>query len=117
MLCGLDVSPEALPADIVVAALAQWREGRAEEALRLLYRGALSRLVDRRQLPVEDSWTEGDCLRHLRLEANGSSPLVDYFTGLTRTWLRTAYAERPPREDEMRELTDDWPIHFGTTPS
>jgi len=107
---------------VVAAALARWREGRPDEALSLLYRGALAWLVDRRRLPARESWTEDDCLRHLSgkpevplvtaSETPREAPLVDYFARLTRAWQRTAYAHRPPSDDEMRELASGWPVHF-----
>lgn len=111
VICGLDVSADALPDDVVAAALAAWREGRADEALSLLYRGALAWLVDRRRLPARESWTEDDCLRHLN-GAGAASPLDEYFARLTRAWQRTAYAHRPPSDDEMGELASGWPLHF-----
>src|SRR5581483_2001669 len=43
----LDIRPASLPADIGEAALALLSQGRAREALSLLYRGALSHAVHR----------------------------------------------------------------------
>lgn len=116
ILAGVDVSAESLPDDVVAEALARWRAGRPDEALSLLYRGALASLVERRHLPIDESWTESDCLRHLRSPSSPvppQSPLVEYFGRLTRTWQRTAYAHRPPSDGEMRELSGLWPTYFG----
>jgi hypothetical protein len=123
VIAGLDVSAESLPDDVPAAALAAWRAGRPEEALSLLYRGALAWLVERRRLPAQESWTEDDCLRHLSgahevplvtavAASPRETPLVDYFARLTRTWQRTAYAHRPPSDDEVQELASGWPVHF-----
>ncbi len=114
VLFGLDIRPETLPADVVAAARALWAEGRAAEALGLLYRGALANLVGRGKLPARDSWTEGDCLAHL--QRRGAEPLVATFGRLTTCWQSTAYAHRQPTEDDIRELCAAWPEHFGGNP-
>jgi len=58
----LDVRPQSLPEDIAAVSWQLWREGRVGEALSLLYRGALSRLIHRDALPIGASTTEGECL-------------------------------------------------------
>src|SRR5690606_23907779 len=52
-LFGMDVRPETLPEDVAAAAAALAREGRVREALSLLYRGALSRLVHGHQVRLQ----------------------------------------------------------------
>ena len=108
---GLDVTPESLPDDIVLAARAKWEEGDFHAALSLLYRGSLSWLLHHAALPVRDSDTEGDCLRHtLRLP---DEPPRGYFEKLTVQWIAAAYGRRPPANEIMRALFHDWPFGAG----
>ncbi len=102
----LDIRPEALPADIGAAALALWREGRLQEAMSLLYRGALSRLVHGHGVPIRASSTEGDCLRLARPHlAEGA---LRYFALLVDAWRATVYAARPPADSTMQLLCTEF---------
>ena len=106
VVSGMDIRPESLPDDVAAAALALWQEGRYREALGLAYRGALSALVHRYRLPLEDSATEGDVLRaaHGRLEPMAAACLED----LTRLWQTQAYAHRRPEEDAVLDMLARW---------
>lgn len=105
---GLEVLPESLPPDVSAEAWELWSRGQKEAALRLLYRGALAWLVERGALPIRESDTEGDCLRHASsLEDKGRG---QYFAGLTSAWLAGAYGHCPPEAETMRGLCRDWPF-------
>jgi hypothetical protein len=110
-LFGLDIAPESLPADIAAAALAALDAGRTREALSLLYRGALSVLVDSGTLKVADGDTEGDCVR--RVAAHGDSGKAGFFAELVNAWQSTAYAGRLPEAERLRALCGDWRAHFS----
>jgi hypothetical protein len=110
-IAGMDVTPESLPDDIVAAARAAWERGDERGALSLLYRGALSWLIHRLELPIRDSDTEGDCLR--RAAAITESRPRDYFTRLTGVWVSAAYAERAAGPEAMQTLLQEWPYHRG----
>lgn len=112
-VAGLDVTPESLPDDVVAAARARWQAGDASGALSLLYRGALSWLVHRLELPIRDSDTEGDCLRRAAEISEANSR--DYFTRLTGSWVGAAYAGHAPRPEEMDALLNNWPYRGGKT--
>jgi hypothetical protein len=105
---GMDVGAESLPADIAASARALWREGRAHEALRLLYRGSLSWFVHRADLPVRESDTENDCVRHA--DALPDPGQRSYFNQLTETWVALAYGGMAPHEEGMASLCDSWPF-------
>lgn len=108
---GMDIAPESLPDDILSTARSLWESGQSQEAVSLLYRGAISHLVNREHLPIRESDTENDCLRHSRgLEDKG---LVAYFGDLTRAWITTAYARRLPTQDTMDGLLSRWPFTKG----
>ena len=98
----LDIRPQALPDDIGAAALALWRSGRAQEAMSLLYRGALSRLVHAHEVPIRSSSTEGDCL--LLARPRLPMPAYAYLARLVAAWRSTVYAARQPADDEVAGL-------------
>jgi len=108
VVMGMEVSPESLPKDIPSAALALWRSGRHHEALGLLYRGAISMAIDVGRVEIQESDTEGDCVR--RVERAGAAAHPEYFRGLTRVWMALAYAELTPRDPEVESLCRAWPF-------
>jgi hypothetical protein len=104
-LFGLDLRPESLPDDIGAEALALWRRGEAVGALGLLYRAAISRLIER-GLELDKSDTESDCLRRVRaLPDVGRSA---YFGAVTRAWLLCAYSPLRPADGEVEALCTGW---------
>jgi len=88
----LDVRPESLPDDVGAAAWKLWQAGRVPEALSLLYRGALSRLIHQYHVPITSSATEGECLdlARTRLEP----PALRYVTQVVRAWEASIYGGR-----------------------
>ncbi|BDS05650.1 hypothetical protein NT6N_06900 [Oceaniferula spumae] len=107
-IMGMDVRPESLPADIADAARKAWRDGNSHLALSLLYRGAIAWLVNREMLPIEESDTEGDCLR--RVQTVGNTAYGPYFSELTGAWVNVAYGKKDPDGNHMIELCDSWPF-------
>jgi hypothetical protein len=108
VVMGLAVTPESLPGDIPGAVWGLWQQGRRHEALGLLYRGTISRVIEHGRVPIHEADTEGDCLR--RVEEAGEVAFPGYFTGLTRVWIRLAYAGEVPRDDEVAALCHEWPF-------
>ena len=88
----LDVRPDSLPDDIGAAAWTLWQSGQVQAALSLLYRGALSRMIHRFQVPITASATEGECLELARgrLEAGA----LRYVTQVVRAWEASIYGGR-----------------------
>jgi len=88
----LDVRPESLPDDVGAAAWTLWQAGRVQDALSLLYRGALSRLIHQYRVPITSSATEGECLELARpcLE----TPVLRYVTQVVRAWEASIYGGR-----------------------
>ena len=111
VIMGMDIGRASLPKDIVATAQTQWRDGHYREALSLLYRGALSRLVEQRELPVRDSDTEDDCLDHVRRSArqHGAGE-AEYFYGLSRAWMLQAYGSEDAGQGEFDRLCRQWPF-------
>jgi len=111
VLFGLDVRPQSLPDDVAAAARAALAAGRIEEALSLLYRGALVVLLHRLQVEFRAGDTEDDCLSrvHGRLQFAAER----YFRQLLEHWRHIAYARRVPPLPDLEALCSGWEEHFG----
>ncbi|MBN8457601.1 MAG: DUF4129 domain-containing protein [Verrucomicrobia bacterium] len=108
VVMGMAVTPESLPPDLTAAVWALWQQGRGHEALALLYRGTIARVIERGQVEIHEADTEGDCLR--RVEAAGQVAHPPYFKRLTRVWIRMAYADIAPSDEDVSALCRDWPF-------
>ena len=108
VVMGMEISPDTLPADVPGAAWALWQQGRHQEALGLLYRGSISRVMELGRVEIQESDTEGDCLR--RVVEAGAVAHPDYFRGITGIWIRLAYAGITPPDVEVRALCGQWPF-------
>ena len=88
----LDVRPESLPDDVGAAAWTLWQAGDVPAALSLLYRGALSRLIHRFDVPITASATEGECLDLARGRLEPTA--LRYVTQVVRAWEANIYGGR-----------------------
>ena len=88
----LDVRPESLPDDVGAAAWALWQSGQVQQALSLLYRGALSRMIHRFEVPITASATEGECLELARGRMEAGA--LRYVTQVVRAWEASIYGGR-----------------------
>lgn len=111
VVMGMEVSPDTLPEDVPSAAWALWQQGRQQEALGLLYRGSISRVMELGRVEIHESDTEGDCMR--RVEAAGEAAHPNYFRGITGVWIRRAYAGVSPEDAEVKSLCHQWPFGEG----
>ena len=108
VVMGMEVSAESLPPDLPSAVWMLWQQGRKHEAMALLYRGTISKVIDIGRVEIQESDTEGDCLR--RVEGAGPVAHPDYFKGLTGAWMRLAYAGLEPADVEVESLCRSWPF-------
>ena len=88
----LDVRPESLPDDVGAAAWALWHAGQVPAALSLLYRGALSRMIHRFEVPITAAATEGECLDLAR--GRLAPEALRYVTQVVRAWQASTYGGR-----------------------
>jgi hypothetical protein len=114
ILFGLDVTPESLPTDVPAQVMRLWEEGANRDALSLLYRASLSRLIDRYQVAFHASHTEVECASLVR--AQGIESVSEFFWELTQVWRRLAYGHRLPAGDTVRALCDDWTRELASDP-
>ena len=110
VMFGMDVRPDSLPANIVDEARTLWKTEQHREALSLLYRGALVRLINIEKVKLQNSHTEGDVLKVSALIL--SKTKQSYLKLLTTQWQLVAYAHRSPNEDDMNTLFDHWSTDF-----
>lgn len=105
LLFGLDVAPESLPDDVASSVERLWSE-QPREALGLLYRALLSRLLHDYHLPLKGSHTEGEVHQLvLNLEHNDLSRFTQV---LTRHWQNLAYGHQMPPDNLKRGLCEGW---------
>lgn len=109
-LFGLEVGSQTLPDDVAAHAAELWAS-QPREALGLLYRALLSRLLEDFQLPLGIADTEGQVLEHVK--ALQHPQLESYSTELTRHWQNMAYGHQAPGAQAQPQLCDGWRQLFG----
>ncbi|MCY1393503.1 hypothetical protein D9M71_84010 [compost metagenome] len=104
-LFGLRVDAQSLPGDIAGSAEQLW-QSHPREALGLLYRALLSRLLSDYRLPIKQADTENQVLSLVL--ALGYPPLSEFSLHLTRHWQALAYGHQAPPEHLRQALCDGW---------
>ncbi len=108
VVLGMNVERASLPRDIAGKARKLWEDGQTQEAISLLYRGAISWLINHEDVPIQESDTEQECLQ--RSQAGSDPEVATYFAQLTRAWVSLAYGNRQPSEPEVGQLFENWPF-------
>lgn len=109
-LFGLELGLETLPDDIASAAEHLWPT-QPREALGLLYRGLLSRLLHDFNMPLKSADTEGQILE--RVNQLQQPQLLAFSDDLTRHWQNLAYGHRLPPPSAQQQLCSDWRTLFS----
>lgn len=109
-LFGLEVGSQTLPDDVAARAAELW-PSQPREALGLLYRALLSRLLEDFQLPLDIGDTEGQVLEHVK--ALQHPQLESFSIELTRHWQNMAYGHQTPGAQAQPQLCDGWRQLFG----
>jgi hypothetical protein len=111
VLFGLELAPESLPYDVASEVERLWAS-QPREALGLLYRALLSRLLHDFRLPLRQSHTEGEVLQLVRGLDNRE--LEGFSQSLTGHWQNLAYGHRLPAAELRQGLCDGWRRLFAT---
>ena len=98
-----------LPANVPDKVRRLWEAGDKTGALSLLYRGAVAQLIASFGLRIGTDATEGDCLS---AASDLNISVREYFTNVTRTWQRIAYANVEPTTSAVSDLCELWAQHF-----
>ena len=108
---GLALGSETLPDDIASTAEQLWST-HPREALGLLYRGLLNRLLHDFNLPLKSADTEGQVLE--RIHELQQPQLLAFSDALTHHWQNLAYGHRLPPALVQQQLCRDWRALFST---
>ena len=99
-----------LPSDVVANAKLAWNEGRARDAMSLLYRGALLFLIAKYSCPIEVCDTERVCARVI---ARRVPSLSTVFNKLSLHWQQVAYGKKTLADREFRQLLSQYEDSFA----
>lgn len=106
----LDIRPQSLPDSIGEAARKLWLRGEQREALSLLYRGTLSRLVHSHAVPIRAASTEGECVQLAQGHVNAE---CGRFVGdLVQAWQLAVYGARMPESATVMSLCDTFDLRL-----
>lgn len=105
VVAGIDLQARSLPADVAGSAERLWTE-QPREALSLLYRALLYRLLIDYHLPLKAADTENQVMAHI--ERLGLAPLTAFSQALTEHWQNLAYGHRLPPQAARSALCEHW---------
>lgn len=109
-LFGLELDTQTLPDDVASAAEHLWAT-HPREALGLLYRGLLSRLLHDFNVPLKSADTEGQVLE--RVQRLQQPQLLAFSDELTQHWQNLAYGHHLPPPSAQQKLCSDWRTLFN----
>jgi hypothetical protein len=109
-LFGMAVTEESLPADVSAAALDLWQRQQPRQALALLYRASLARLLQS-GAPLREDHTELECLKIAKQQSLPADALA-YFSHLTQVWRQLAYGHELPDNTLAESLCRNWNHHW-----
>jgi hypothetical protein len=120
-LFGLDVRQSSLPDDVCAEVMRLWRTGDQRAGLGLLYRSTLSHLIEDFQFQFGDHLTENECAQLVSQRQRSpqealrpvGAPLSQFVQQLTGSWQQLAYAHRPPADEQLGGLCQQWQEVFG----
>ncbi len=107
VVMGMEVTAASLPKNLLDHARQLWSAGECLQAMSLLYRGSLAWWIESARVSIQESDTEGDCLRRV---AELRHPHGSYFHDLTQAWLLGAYAKQLPPQESWELLCQHWPF-------
>ena len=110
-LFGLELGSDTLPEDLAGTVEQLWSH-QPREALGLLYRGLLSRLLHDFNLPLKSADTEGQVLA--RVHQLQQPQLLAFSDELTQHWQNLAYGHYLPPPSVQQKLCSDWRALFNS---
>ena len=101
-LFGVKLQQSKLPENIVASAVMHWNNGERREAMALLLRASLLKVLNRYPCHLFDSDTENECVA--KIEQASPNAISTFMRKLVDLWLALAYAHRLPSEHEFQDL-------------
>jgi len=105
-LFGLDVKKENIPVDVLQEARNLWSENKPREAVAVLLRSSLIKLLHEHNCRFFDSDTEAECCDRIDQQAPQKNGV--YMRKLVSVWQAIAYAHSPPSESIFEQLCHEW---------
>lgn len=105
-LFGLDVTQESLPENIPEEVITLFKAGNTRQAIGLLYRATLSKLMTEKGFRFDESYTEGECLAVVTQGDDNS--LTGFISDMTTVWQQLAYGHVQPTEETLNTLCNRW---------
>ena len=109
-LFGMDMREESLPDNVLGQVIKLWRSKEHRQALSLLYRASLVRLMHGHKIEFEQSDTEVECLQKVRSVVERD--VATYFMRLTGAWINLAYGHHRPSAEVFDKLCRNWAQFF-----
>jgi len=103
---GLDVKKNSMPEDVVKSARVLWDADEHRQAVALLLRASLIKLLHEHHCFFLDSDTEAEYCE--RLEKQVPQKLSQYMHLLVQVWQQVAYAHRVPADGVFNSLCQQW---------
>ena len=110
VMFGLDVTPESIPENVTDKVMQLWQQQQHREALGLLYRAALSHLIEHHDMAFKASHTEAECAALVKRQ--GIQSLSHYFSRLTNVWRHLAYGHELPEQAVLEQLCQQWSVEM-----
>lgn len=110
-LFGLDLSKNSLPGDIISNVKELLKNNEIRQALSLLYRGTLVRLINDFNIQIPSSATENECVELVKSKAKKRE--INFFQTLTQIWLTIAYGHITPERQTIEEVCQTWQTIYG----
>lgn len=109
---GMDIDPDSLPDDLPGVA-ARTFESNQREAMQLVFRGLLSKLVNDYDLPLKKSMTENEIVSLVRIALPAKK---DVTAGIVRQWILLAYAHKSISRETFMSILENYKRHFPNLP-
>lgn len=106
-LFGMDVRRESLPESVPQVVMDLWDQQQHRDALGLLFRALLSRLMHDHAFRFKDGFTERECVE--LVEQSGQQQLARYANAIVICWQGLAYAHVVPDREVVRGFCEQWP--------
>jgi len=110
-LFGMRVTRDSLPRDIPAEVSTLWLSDRRREAIALLYRATLSKLIHHCHFDFGRGMTETECAE--LVAAGGDGELTRFVQGLTGGWMRLAYGHVEPEGAWVAQQCRRWQELFA----
>jgi hypothetical protein len=107
---GLDISEKSLPDNIIHNVRNLLKNNEIRNALSLLYRGTLVKLINDFNIQIPSSATENECISLVKLKSGKRERI--FFQTLTQMWLAMAYGHITPKRQTIEEVCQTWQMIY-----